>query len=442
MESDKKLLFKSVIEYFAYAAIAIQAVFAAFWLFKNMGVLQSDYVAHTYIQAAESLKVDDSMGILYALVVRLFGHRAVLQSVQIVLVSTAVFFFSLQAFEKKAGLLIALLTVTNPLILQAETAVSPNALALGCVLLAITFALKSSQNPKWYFGLFGVAILAGFLNPDYAFLFIIVEVIFVIVRSIRTKKFELLLTGLCVVAFVVPFLTNGAIRDDYAYGRVHRDFNLLAFQRVVWPNLSEYEELFEYLDEAYTGEKGGMDYRELLAEADRIPENLSMELAYKLEKRIGAGNANTIYRFFVNSALSRGFGYWGQAVVRDEVLYFFSPASSAVAFMKQKTDTSVPGGLSYVFEGSPMIFKIYFMFSSAVALLFTLMYIVKGIGERVIGKKEPGSALAFYLIGIIVLVSLYATFVCVREYDYRNVLFMIMGWPAAAMALTERRKNL
>ena len=77
MESDKKLLFKSVIEYFAYAAIAIQAVFAAFWLFKNIGVLQSDYVAQTYIQAAESLKVDDSMGIFYALAVRLFGHGEV-----------------------------------------------------------------------------------------------------------------------------------------------------------------------------------------------------------------------------------------------------------------------------------------------------------------------------------------------------------------------------
>ena len=58
MESDKKLLFKRVIEYFAFAAIAVQAVFAAFWLFKNIGVLQSDYVAYTYIQAAESLKVE------------------------------------------------------------------------------------------------------------------------------------------------------------------------------------------------------------------------------------------------------------------------------------------------------------------------------------------------------------------------------------------------
>ena len=66
MESDRKLEFKIVIEYFAIAAIAIEAAFAAFWLFKNLGVLQSDFVAHTYILAADSLVVDDSMGILYA----------------------------------------------------------------------------------------------------------------------------------------------------------------------------------------------------------------------------------------------------------------------------------------------------------------------------------------------------------------------------------------
>ena len=113
MESDKKLVFKGVIEYFAYAAIAIHAVFAAFWLFKNIGVYQSDYIAHTYIQAADSLVVDDSMGILYALIVRVLGHGAVLQIVQIVVGTLALWFFASSLFGKgAAGVLTGVVALT------------------------------------------------------------------------------------------------------------------------------------------------------------------------------------------------------------------------------------------------------------------------------------------------------------------------------------------
>ena len=97
--------------------------------------------------------------------------------------------------------------------------------------------------------------------------------------------------------------------------------------------------------------------------------------------------------------------------------------------------------MKLLFNGSPVVFKAYFIFSSVAAFLITLMYIAQFIGERVFGKKAPGSTMAIWLFGIIVLLSLYATLVCVREYDYRNALFMVVGWPVAAMVLTERRIN-
>ena len=442
MESDRKLLFKDVIEYFAYAAIAVQAVLAAFWLFKNIGVLRSDYVTHTYILAADTLKVDDSMGILYALLIRLIGHAGLLHVFQILVLSASVFFFALSAFEKKPGLILALLTVLNPLILQAETAVSPNALVLACILLAVTAAIKIAHDKRWIGVFFGAGFLAGFLHPDYAYIFFIVGVLYVVTRSVVTRKFEVLLAAVCIVAFMVPVLMNGSIRDDYAYGRVHRTAHYLAVQRVVWPHVFESASVLQRSAEETVGMKEDMGYQQLGKESDKIPENLAFELGYKYEQLVGADNAQVAYRNLVKDSLAKGFGFWGREVIRDELLYFFSPVTATVAFLKQTTDTSVPCGLDFLFDKAPKTSKIFFIFSSWVSFLITLMYIVKGIGERVIGKKEPDLALAFTLLGMIALFSLYATFVCVRLYDYRNVLFMIIGWPAAAMAFTERRKTL
>ena len=442
MESDKKLLFKHVIEYFADAAIAIQTVFAAFWLFKNIGVLQADYVSHTYILAAESLKVDDSMGILYALIVRALGHGALLQIVQMIVLSASIFFFSLTAFEKRPAVTIALLSVTNPLILQAEMAVSPNALVVACALLAVAFTLKASASKWWLCGLFAVSVAAGFLNPDYAFLFFIAGAVYLLIKSIMSRKFLILLAVVCVAGFVIPVLTNDLIRDNYAYGRVHRSIPFLTAQRTVWPEMSiQIGTVIKCTYEAGI-DPDNYDFDLMLRETDKIPEKMAMEFGYKYEHIVGVSEAQKAYRALTKAALNKGVRYWGKSVLRDGLLYFFTPVTPAVAYLKQRSDTSVPRGLDYLFNGSAARYKIYFVFSSCAGFLFTLMYVVKGLGERAIGKKEAGASLGFFLLGLVVLVSLYATLVCVREYDYRNVLFVIVAWPAAAIALTERKKAI
>ena len=428
MESDKKLLFKHVIEYFAIAAIAIQAVFAAFWLFKNIGVFQSDYAAETYILAAESLKVDDRMGILYALVVRLFGHGVVLQVFQLVAVS--------------AGILVALLMVTNPLILQAEMAVSPAALVVACALVAVAAAVKVSEAKWWIAVLFAAVTTAGFLNPDYTYLFFAVLVLYVIVRSIVRKKFDVLLALAVIVAFLVPALVNSGIRDDYAYGRVHRSRGFLALQRTAWPRMFEYAGYIPDFEGFAIGHESGTDYISIMRESDKVPENLAMEVGYKYEHVVGYDHAQDAYWQITGYVMDKGFGYWGHEAIRDVVLYIFSPASAPVAFLKQKTDTTVPCGLEFLFKEAPKASKIYFLFSATATFLFTLMYIVKSIGERVIGQKAPGVSLGFVFLGIIVLLALYAAVACVRGYDYRNVLLTVILWPAGAVALTERKKAL
>jgi|GEM_PF-2322904 len=442
MESDKKLVFKGVIEYFAYAAIAIHAVFAAFWLFKNIGVLQNDYVAHTYILAADSLKVDDSMGILYALLVRVLGHGVLLQLFQILVLSSSVFFFALTAFEKKSGMIIALLTVLNPVILQAETAVSPNALLLACIPAIIAFVIKISADRRYCPALAVTCLAACFLNPDYTYIIFVSAVIYTVIASLTRKKVQLLLIAIFVISTAVPALVNGYVNDDYAYGRVHRNISYLTLQRTAWPKLYEYAGFMPWLEETATGHESDKDYVSITMEADKLPENFAMVFAHELEEAVGPEAAKDIYRQLSQYATRKGFGYWGHEAVRDEILYLFSPASTALVYLKQRTDTSVQGALNLFLEKAPKLSKIYFLFSLTTGFLFTLMYIVKFIGERFIGKKETGMSLTFALLGIIVLISLYATFVCVRQYDYRNVLFMVIGWPAAAMALTERRKIL
>ena len=441
MESDKRISINTVIKYFAYAAIAVEAVFAAFWLFKNIGVLQSDYVAHTYILAADSFVVDDSMGILYALIVRVLGHGAVLQIVQVVIGTLAVLFFATSLLEKSAAVVLTGFVALNPIVLQAETAVAPGALVLACVLIAIGSVVRSKGNTKWYAGLFVSALLAGFLNPDYAYLFAVGGFVCFICKCVVRKRFEVVLLVLVAISVIMPVFVNRAIGDDRAYGRVHRSAEYLVMQRLAWSRMTEYGELAQAWLEYYAGGPDA-EYNLWLADADKVPEDLSLEFANRFEEAVGVENARDYYKTVSQYAWGKGLGYWAHDWVRDELLYLAAPASAAYAYLAKITDTSVVNGLNFMFRESPTIFKIYFLFASAALVVLIVLYICKCFIKPDGGRRVIGLPVAVSILAIIVLLSLYASLICVREFDYRNVLFMVVGWPAAVMALTERRDTV
>lgn len=440
MESKERVSLKNVIEYFACAAIAVEAVFAAFWLFKNIGVTRIDYVAHTYILAADSLVVDDSMGILYALIVKILGHGVLLSVFQMVALTASLVFFSLGAFNKRTALILSGFLAFNPLMLQAGTAISPGALTLACVLFAIGAGLRSKSDTRWYAGLFAGALAGGFLNPDYAYLFAVGGLVFFIVRSIACRKFKAVLLLGVAVSFAVPAIVNGAIKDDMAYGRVRRSPEFLMMQRILWPKTMEYDSILSVWGGSDTEATKELRYHAMLADADQVPENLAMEFAYRYEKAVGVELAENHFYGLTKRALEKGPRYWAGEVIRDEALYLFAPASAAYMYLKRQTDTSLSSGLNFLFGESPKMSVAYFMFASAASVLLVILCIVKRIADKVLRKTVGRPAIVLSLLGIIVLASLYATFVCVREFDYRNVLFLIVAWPAAAMALTEHRE--
>jgi cytochrome c biogenesis factor len=94
-----------------------------------------------------------------------------------------------------------------------------------------------------------------------------------------------------------------------------------------------------------------------------------------------------------------------------------------------------------MFKTAPEISKVYFVFSSMALAVLIALYVVAGV-VKVCRKEANKASATVSLLLIILLLSLYATLICVREFDYRNVLFMVVGWPAAVMALTERRDTL
>ncbi|MBR6307987.1 MAG: hypothetical protein IKR39_05210 [Lachnospiraceae bacterium] len=441
MESDKRVSIQTIIKYFAYAAIAVEAVFAAFWLFKNIGVMRVDYVAQTYILAADSLVVDDSMGILYALVVRVLGHGAVLQIVQIVIGTLALLFFATGLFNKSTAHALTGIVALNPVILQAETALSPGALTLACVLVAVGAAARSRSNSKWYPAIAAVALAAGFLNPDYAYLFVIGGTVFGVVTCIADKKFKLLLLALIIVSFIVPVFTNRAIRDDRAYGRVHRSPEFLMMQRVAWPHMTTYEDLVEFFV-GWNIDNPNADYSVWLSLSETVPENLATEFCYKYEELIGIGNADDNYKTITEHALLKGFGNWGPDLIKDELLYLGAPATTVGTYIFRVPGTSVVNGLNYMFNGAEKLFPMYFVFSGMALIVLMLLYIVKFVVSRISRSGKGSISVTVSMIAIIFLISLYATFICLRLFDYRNVLFMVAGWPAAVMALSERKEAL
>lgn len=412
MSKFLKTGFKSAIKYLVCLTIAIQAVPAVVWIIKNITGLNNDFMAVNYISAADTLVVDEYMGILYAVVIRLLGHGWILYLIQLALVAFFAWFMG--------GIGCLGLVVTNPFVLQSCFSCLPNALILAC-LMAMVGIVKKYR--KWTKLLWIVVpeVALGLLNPDYAWLCIFIMTGIVAYKLWGRQRSGYLFLAAIAFSFLVSLGINNAVTVSGSYGRGHKSVQFLMMQRLNWPDIqSDYIALEQY---------HGLDFRTEGLNASRTAEKLSTEWAFELEKSLGEEVADDYYTYMYESALSHGPKSVLLPIIKDEAEYFFAPLGCLFLTVTGDAAPALAKEIFLLEKEGYNLFSLWVAFSLVISSVFGIVGVIKQFKEC---KKN-----LFAFLWIAFFCSLYATLVCVRGFDYRNVLAVMVGWPL--LILSEKK---
>ncbi len=395
---------KSAVKYLVCFAIALQSVPAIVWIVKNIAVFNGDFMARNYIAAADTLVVDEYMGILYAVVIRLLGHGWILYLVQFALVAFFAWFMG--------GVWCLGLVVTNPFVLQSCFSCLPEALILACF-FAIVGIIRKGR--KWSDSVWVVIpqVFMGLLNPDYVWLCALIMVGVVIYKLLGRQRSGLALLAVTVFSITVSLGVNDIVSVPGSYGRAHKSVQFLLMQRLNWPDIqNEYIDLEQYY---------GLDFSSEGIDASRTAEKLSTVWGYNIVKSMGEEAADDYYAYMSERALKHGFRAVAAPIIKDEIGYFFAPVNCL--FLETIGDSSP----AFVKNRFLLVREDYGLFSLWVifSLLISSAFGITGVFRALKWCKKE---LAVFL-WIAFCVSIYATLICVRGFDYRNVLFIMAGWP-------------
>ncbi len=390
------------IEVFAKMVCVVQLVFALVWLVLNGGVVQSDSLANCYIEAGNTLVVDNHMGILYALLVRLLGGGVLLHFVQLAIVF-AVSYLTL-------GVLGALLVSGNLYVLQICFTTRPEALFLSCIFLFV-FAVRKMPGKAPVLTLLGVSAVSMLLNPQYVFISFPAFIVMGLVYAVKKKREAISFFAVAVTSLVLFFAVNSFICTPYAYGRSAGSVSYYKMQRVVWPYVLEFNNVLkQYYD---------IDMQSELHEAEKNAEMLSY-FAGKLEMKLGAGAADEFYDRMSDVYYKHGIGYLLKPIVKDMGMAFFAPFTVPGRITGNASDPTF-ARVTYMLIGKcNFFFTMYIYFFAVSTAILSILAICRAITEK-------NLAVSMFVV-LIFFVSLYSTFICTRDFDYRNVSFCLCGW--------------
>ncbi len=412
-ENGLKKLFLSL---FKLTAL-VQTFFACFWLLRHLFTYSEEALSNNYIEAAKTLTVDDYMGILYALFVRVLGHGTLLYIVQAAAIFAAVYVFC-KSIPLSKGICawVSLFMLTSPFVLQCTCMVLPHAF-----LLADIFFMLASVRLWKLKTFFVLNLILGFLNPDYAYLSLIALIPLGVIYLIKKKRHALFFILSVVAAFVITYEVNGLISVPYLYGNAEKSLSLMALQRLSVGHLNEVADVILVY-------YGGDWYGDMLS-ADKVPENLFKVFAYNFEQTFGLDSAKSLYEYLAKLSLAKGPGFYAWDIIKDFLLYLFTPFSVAYLCLRNVSGTLIFNPLYSFCEGMNLNFaKIYILFHLIMLALMVILTFICLIRRTNVKKRLPYMGLNIYIFWLMLINTLYATFICLRGYDYRNALFVMAAF--------------
>lgn len=409
-----KTIVHETVKYFFIGVTIIQAILGMIWLVNNIGIMPFDSVSNDYIEASKSLVVDEYMGILYSLLIRVFGHGSILYIIQIATLALA-FIYSLSAITKSPWIYLYIMTV--PAVLQICCSVLPKAFILATMLITLsslyTYFLKK-QTGKLIIA--SISALFGILlNRDLIWLFAILFVVSGVTLIIKREKksWQLFLAFLLIL--ILGLFINAQFTEKDAFGRYERNGTYLVFQKVCWPDLNNLNGIMN----AYYNS----DFFYELTNAQNEPPILP-NVIYYINQTLEDAFMDEILVAAVENRVQHGLkGYLFPSV--KEFVYNIFPNAGIIWNVKKNVGNSgVYSSIEHFIFSAPDIsrlFLLFDLFSGFVLLILGLFYFVL--------LKEINRRCLWGGLLIVITEALYFTLFSVPGFDYRNVFFAIMFWP-------------
>lgn len=353
----------------------IESSFGVVYIVHNINSYIPDFNSDCVINASKTLIFDEYTGVIYPIIVRVFGHGTLLHVFQL-LVFGSVLYFAVNVFLKDFK--------------------SVDKITLGCAVFFCPFLIQINLQT-----------LPHAVNTSMLIL-LAVEAKRLCDRW-EKRSISIVFLGLFFVLFVISLVARCCLATKGAYGRVGFSVAFFAFSRAVWPNTLNLEmKSMLFSEELYD------TFIINLREASINSELMTTVIGPAFE----AVNENAP-SFFLKTAIEV-FGWNKKGILlsafRDIFLYLFPNHGVTLSYLFKLKDTLTPVNIVAFTDALPFISRLYLgIYCTAIYFL-----IYGSLLMLIIRKDRCNLIKKFFCFFIsIFVVSVVNMFFYLPEYDYR-----------------------
>lgn len=429
----------------------IQVCLGLIWVFCNITKVPYFAESRLYLQASKDLIIDEYMGIMYPLFIRvvsLFGSawNEIIYLFQLGLAFYAYYTLLRNLFGhfgtqdcRKIMYLPAAYVLTFPVILQCHMSILPYSVASSLLILTLAqlISLLTKEGPMSKACIISIGVLWGvatLILPDYGVIIgIPVLVGFVMYGWKRAHRWKVLLLTL----FVTIACMGGVLtltQTPGSLGRIQKTMGATMLSRFAWPYIErngffwsdEVKEVFSATD---------------LVQFSLYPERIMHEFGPRLETAVGKEQANILYWKMAKDSFMIGKKDALLAIGRDVLVNITGPVGIQIQWLGK--------GISYagwnygrLVEYVPALTGYYVRFANYSFDFMLFMMLIIGLLCKEWGKVTKKKAYGLLLLTVGIM-TLWYTMTGNGMQDYLKVVPINVIWCMLPVwGYTMCRKNI
>ena len=408
----------------------MQVFLGVIWLICSLTHMPDYQETRDMLEASQTLIIDEYMGILYPLLLRLFSVFGKYFYVPVYLfqVGMAVWSYhyllrSMLGEKRRVWLLVGYL-VTFPFILQCHMSLLPYSLATSLLMFLVAETKRLTENggmlkAKRFIMICILWLLEGLLLPDYGIIAAVIVVPGLVLSTWKQRKRMLLYLCMAALTMSTIFATLTLTQTPGSYGRMQRSVNSVLWSRFAWPHFDrdgfywDFKEWIEFGD----GEWGWISM---------YPEHAIYELGPKIERLAGTEQADVIYGEMAALSFNMGMKEALKNLGRDIIANAGGPF--ALQYQLSGKGVSYTAWNYYQMQGNVPGLTKYFVRFAIYGFDF-LFVLALGINwmNRKSRKREKVQKIVPALLGLGVMILWY-TMIGNGMQDYLKVIPVSICW--------------
>ena len=424
--------------YYLFAFLMLSQVgLGVRWITWNVGTIPVFSDTDLYVQAAETLVVDEYMGILYPVLIRIakmveqclgISYAWVVYAIQVITAIYAIVYMLkngswINGYRWRCIVKYILITAyvfTFPILLQLHFAILPYSLVFSLSVIIVSDSLrllKKEDDSVFLMAKISVIwILMTLLIPEYCW----IGGIFVILSWSKWLKTGSLFRKkmlICVIAIVFGINGIGQMtQTPGSMGRIQRFVESSLLQRIVWPNFVTHSFFWpEEINEVFSVDE--------LSSITQYREGVIHEFGPQLEYVYGKKQARELYMQMAMISL----GLDTKQILADTCRDFLAYLCPQVAFQVQRQNNQgslLPWNYGQLQEKAPLLTKYYVNCSLAG---WNIMCII-GLAMGILKKEYKNSRKNLAVFGGVIFLALWYTMQGAGAQDYKQVMLISLLW--------------